>query len=64
MDSFFLGELLEFYVLKSDRYVAELHSQALPLLTTGDMLQFIQLRQSIGENALVKQFRRSLGEQL
>jgi len=58
------GKVLEFYVLKNEQYVLQLHSQALPMLTAGDVLRFIQLRPKMGENALVKDFRRWIRQQI
>jgi Uma2 family endonuclease len=58
------GEALEFYVLKSEQYVVQLHSQALPMLTASDVLKFIQLRPKMGENALIKDFRRWIRKQI
>lgn len=58
------GEILEFYTLQTDQYAVQLYSQALPLLRADDILQFIERRQTMGENALVKDFRRWIRKQL
>jgi Uma2 family endonuclease len=58
------GEALAFYSLEADQYIVRSNSQALPLLTASDVMQFIQLRQTMGENVLVKAFRRWLRERL
>ena len=51
------GNLLKIYVLQDDEYVTQSNSQVLPLLTADDILRFLTLHQTVGENALVKQFR-------
>ena len=52
------GNRLDIYVLQSDEYVAQSNSQALPRLTAADILRFLIPSQTMGENALVKQFRQ------
>ncbi|ESA34317.1 hypothetical protein N836_16940 [Leptolyngbya sp. Heron Island J] len=52
------GKCLKIYVLKDGEYVTQSNSRALPLLTAADILRFLTPSQSMGENALVKQFRQ------
>lgn len=55
------GSILEIYTLQGDpvtEYATQSRSRALPLLAATDILQFLNLRQTMGENALVKQFRQ------
>jgi Uma2 family endonuclease len=54
------GKLLVIYELVGNEYIMRDHSIALPLLETIDILQFLSLSSSIGENNLVKQFRQWL----
>ncbi|MEL6129178.1 MAG: Uma2 family endonuclease [Cyanobacteria bacterium J06627_3] len=49
---------LEIYVLQGQDYVNEYRSRALSLLSAADIFRFLTLRQTMGENALVKQFRQ------
>lgn len=58
------GNKLEIYSLKANQYVAQSHSQALPLLTADVILQFIQRRYTLSENALVKEFRKWIRAQI
>jgi Uma2 family endonuclease len=55
------GQLLVIYELVGSDYIMRDRSIALPLLKTADILQFLSLSASIGENHLVKQFRQWLG---
>ena len=57
------GNRLEIYVLQDDEYVAQSKSLALPLLAATEILRFLTLRQTMGENALVKQFRQWIRQQ-
>ena len=57
------GKCLEICVLQGDEYVTQSNSRALPLLTAADILQFLTPRQTVGENALVKQFRQWIKNQ-
>ena len=52
------GNRLEIYVLQDDEYVNQSNSRALTLLTAADILRFLTSHQTLGENALVKQFRQ------
>ena len=54
------GQLLVIYGLAGNEYIMLDRSIALPLLKTEDILQFLSLSTSIGENNLVKQFRQWL----
>ena len=52
------GCRLEIHVLQDDEYVNQSNSRALTLLTAADILRFLTSHQTLGENALVKQFRQ------
>ena len=52
------GSRLEIHVLQDDEYVNQSNSRALTLLTAADILRFLTSHQTLGENALVKQFRQ------
>jgi len=54
------GRLLTIYGLVENEYIMQDRSIALPLLKTVDILRFLSLSTSIGENNLVKQFRQWL----
>jgi Uma2 family endonuclease len=54
------GQLLAIYGLVGNEYIMQDSSIALPLLKTADILRFLSLSTSIGENNLVKQFRQWL----
>jgi Uma2 family endonuclease len=54
------GQLLVIYGLVGSEYIIQDSSIALPQLKTTDILQFLSLSTSIGENNLVKQFRQWL----
>jgi Uma2 family endonuclease len=54
------GQLLTIYGLARNEYIMLDRSIALPLLKTEDVLRFLSLSASIGENNLVKQFRQWL----
>jgi Uma2 family endonuclease len=54
------GQLLVIYGLVGSEYIMRDRSIALPLLKTADILRFLSLSTSIGENNLVKQFRQWL----
>ncbi|MBT9313883.1 Uma2 family endonuclease [Leptothoe spongobia] len=56
------GNRLEIYVLQGDEYIIQSSSRALPLLAT-DILRFLIPRQTLSENALVKQFRQWIRKQ-
>jgi Uma2 family endonuclease len=52
------GSQLEIYSLQANQYVLQPRSLALPPLTATDVLRFLNLHPTTGENALVKQFRQ------
>jgi Uma2 family endonuclease len=54
------GQLLTIYGLVGNEYIIRSSSIALPRLKTADILRFLSLSTSIGENNLVKQFRQWL----
>ena len=54
------GQILVIYGLVENEYIMRDRSIALPLLKTTDILRFLSLSTSIGENNLVKQFRQWL----
>jgi Uma2 family endonuclease len=54
------GQLLAIYGLVESEYIIRDNSIALPQLKTADILRFLSLSISIGENNLVKQFRQWL----
>jgi Uma2 family endonuclease len=54
------GQLLAIYGLVGSEYIIRDSSIALPRLKTTDILRFLSLSTSIGENNLVKQFRQWL----
>ena len=53
----FDGFQLEIYVLQDSEYISQPTSKALMPLSAKDILRFITSSQTIGENALVRQFR-------
>jgi Uma2 family endonuclease len=54
------GQILTIYGLVGSEYIIRDSSIALPQLKTADILRFLSLSASIGENNLVKQFRQWL----
>lgn len=54
------GQILIIYRPLENEYLMQERSIALPLLKTADILRFLSLSTSIGENNLVKQFRQWL----
>ncbi len=54
------GRSLVIYGLVESEYVIRDRSIALPILRTEDVLRFLSLSVSIGENSLIKQFRQWL----
>jgi Uma2 family endonuclease len=54
------GRSLVIYGLVGSEYLSQDRSIALPILRTEDILRFLSLSVSIGENSLVKQFRQWL----
>ena len=58
------GSQLEIYSLQAGEYTCQPRSQALPLLTATDILQFLEASQTMGENALVKQFRQWIRQRI
>ena len=60
----FDGKKLTFYQLQNGIYETILHSVALPILTSADLQQFVNLQLTLGENKLIKQFRQWLRSQL
>ncbi len=54
------GQMLVIYGLVGGEYIIKDSSIALPLLKTADILRFLSLSTSIGENNLLKQFRQWL----
>ena len=54
------GRSLTIYTLQADKYVPSPHSIALPSLRAEDILGFLQLHPTMGENRLLKQFRQWL----
>jgi Uma2 family endonuclease len=58
------GKALEIYILQANQYVAQSCSVALPPLLASDILTFLNLRQTTGENALVKQFHQWVRQQI
>ena len=53
----FDGTQLEIYTLQANQYVLQPCSRTLPPLTATDILRFLNLHPTIGENTLIKQFR-------
>lgn len=58
------GSQLEIYRLNAGVYTCQLNSQALPLLTATDISQFLDASRTMGENALVKQFRQWIRQRI
>jgi Uma2 family endonuclease len=58
------GSQLEIYRLQAGTYTCQPSSQALPRLTATDISQFLDASQTMGENALMKQFRQWLRQQI
>jgi Uma2 family endonuclease len=54
------GQTLSIYGLVGSKYIVQDRSIALPLLKTEDMLHFLTLQPSMGENHLIRQFRQWL----
>jgi Uma2 family endonuclease len=54
------GQILTIYELVGSEYIIQDNSIAFPRLKTTDILRFLSLSTSIGENSLVKQFRQWL----
>jgi Uma2 family endonuclease len=54
------GRSLVIYGLVGSEYIMQDRSIALPILRTEDILRFLSLSVSIGENSLIKQFRQWL----
>jgi Uma2 family endonuclease len=54
------GQTLSILSLQSGEYISQDKSIALPLLKAEDILRFLALRNTIGENSLIKQFRQWL----
>jgi Uma2 family endonuclease len=54
------GRSLFIYGLVESEYIMQDRSIALPILRTEDILRFLSLSASIGENSLIKQFRQWL----
>lgn len=52
------GQALTIYTLQADEYQVCDRSAALPMLTAEDVMRFLALRSSVGENSLIKQFRQ------
>lgn len=60
----FDGKKLTFYQLQNGTYETIEHSIALPILTSADLQQFLNLQLTLGENKLVKQFRQWIRSRL
>jgi Uma2 family endonuclease len=59
------GQTLTFHVLGPDgKYITSSHSLSFPLLTPADLLRFLALRATLEENAVVRQFRAWIRQQL
>mgnify|MGYP002776999543 CR=1 FL=1 len=52
------GQSLMIYSLEAGEYQVRDRSLALPILTAADVMRFLELYSSIGENSLIKQFRQ------
>jgi len=60
----FDGKKLTFYQLQNCAYETIERSVALPILTSADLEQFLNLQLKLGENKLIKQFRQWIRSQL
>jgi Uma2 family endonuclease len=60
----FDGKKLTFYQLQNGAYETIERSIALPILTSADLEQFLNLQLTLGENKLIKQFRQWIRSQL
>jgi hypothetical protein len=54
------GQTLVILSLQNGEYRSQDRSTALPLLKAEDMVQFLDLRNTLGETSLMKQFRQWL----
>lgn len=52
------GQTLTMYTLQATEYQICDRSAALPILTAEDVVRFLALHSSVGENSLIKQFRQ------
>ncbi|NEP19149.1 MAG: Uma2 family endonuclease, partial [Leptolyngbya sp. SIO4C1] len=57
------GKTLEINHLQADGYEVRSHSRAIPMLSATDILRFLELRFSTGENSLIKRFRQWVRDQ-
>ncbi|MEM6501329.1 MAG: Uma2 family endonuclease [Cyanobacteria bacterium P01_C01_bin.89] len=60
----FDGESLFVYVLKGDRYETGAQSTVLPVLNTEKLLETLKGRDRLGENALIRELRRWINQQV
>ena len=51
------GQVISIYYLVSDRYVLSDHSLTFPLLKTSGLQNFLELKSTLKENALIRQVR-------
>lgn len=58
------GTQLDICCLIGGEYVSQPRSQAIPLLGSTDLVRFLKASQTMGENALVKQFRQWVRQQM
>jgi Uma2 family endonuclease len=57
------GRSLTIYTLQAGEYQVSDYSIALPLLQAADIMRFLELHPSTGENSLIKQFRQWIRDQ-
>ena len=60
----FDGESLFVYVLKGDHYETGAQSTVLPVLNTEKLLETLKGRDRLGENALIRELRRWINQQV
>ncbi|NJL83791.1 MAG: Uma2 family endonuclease [Chloroflexaceae bacterium] len=58
------GQTLTIYQLTDGRYQPQAASAVLPLLGSNDILNFLQLSQTMGQTTLIRQFRQWVQQQL
>jgi Uma2 family endonuclease len=57
------GQDLKIYILVEGEYQQQEQSAVLPVLSRSDILRFLNKRSTLGENALIREFRQWLHQQ-
>ncbi|MEM9906429.1 MAG: Uma2 family endonuclease [Cyanobacteria bacterium P01_D01_bin.44] len=58
------SQIFEIHHLQAGEYVVRSQSKAIPCLGTEDILHFLSLQATLGENSLIKQFRQWMRQQI